>query len=70
MDAAAEIAKAAGKLSESKLARFNAKDLPAQVQELVQPVGTSVPRLLSQSLPSSACHHPLMQQSQEPLTVT
>ena len=34
-DAAVKIAQAAGKLSESKLARFNAKDLPAQVQELV-----------------------------------
>lgn len=35
VDAAVKIAEAAGKLSESKLARFNAKDLPAQVQELV-----------------------------------
>ena len=35
VDAAVKIAEAAGKLSESKLAKFNAKDLPAQVQELV-----------------------------------
>jgi hypothetical protein len=35
-DAAIEIAKASSKLSASKLAAFNAKDMPAQVQELVQ----------------------------------
>ncbi|SMF28903.1 hypothetical protein [Pseudobacteriovorax antillogorgiicola] len=35
VDAAVKISEAAGKLSESKLARFNAQDLPTQVQELV-----------------------------------